>query len=120
MSASEKDLQILKHILEHCNRVTASTERFGKDYDSFSADCDYQDSVNLNLAQIGELAGKLSEGYVLETKDTIPWKSIKSLRNIIVHDYSNVEVKDIWSIVVEDLPVLILFCSNELGNGIAR
>ena len=50
MSASEKDLQILKHILEHCNRVTASTERFGKDYDSFSADCDYQDSVNLNLA----------------------------------------------------------------------
>ena len=60
MSASEKDLQILKHILEHCNRVLASTERFGKDYDSFSADCDYQDSVNLNLAQIGELAGKLS------------------------------------------------------------
>ena len=27
MSASEKDLQILKHILEHCNGVLASIDR---------------------------------------------------------------------------------------------
>lgn len=37
----------------------------------------------MNILQIGELAGKLTEDYRAETNDVIPWTAIKSMRNFL-------------------------------------
>ncbi len=36
----------------------------------------------------------------------IPWKSIKGIRNRIVHDYENVDLSVLWGTVKNSLPEL--------------
>lgn len=36
----------------------------------------------------------------------IPWKSIKGMRNRIVHDYENVDLSVLWGTIKESLPEL--------------
>lgn len=38
--------------------------------------------------------------------DNIPWKSIKGMRNKIVHDYKNIDFKVLWGTITESLPEL--------------
>ena len=36
----------------------------------------------------------------------IPWKEMYGLRNRIVHDYEGVNLRLVWEIISEDIPVL--------------
>jgi len=36
----------------------------------------------------------------------VDWRSIKAFRNVLVHDYLQVDVKTVWDIVESDIPVL--------------
>ena len=58
-----------------------------------------------SLAQIGELSGRISAQTQQEYPD-IPWKQIKGMRNLIIHDYTGIDLKIIRSTVERDLPVL--------------
>ena len=42
----------------------------------------------------------------MEKYKTIPWKSIKGMRNRIVHDYENVDLSVLWGTIKESLPEL--------------
>ena len=37
----------------------------------------------------------------------IPWRSIKGMRNRIVHDYENVDLAVLWGTITKSLPTLI-------------
>jgi uncharacterized protein with HEPN domain len=37
----------------------------------------------------------------------IPWAQIKGLRNLLVHQYWDINVKRVWAVVQDDLPSLI-------------
>ena len=65
------------------------------------------------LMQIGELAGLLSESYRLEHTQ-IPWRQIRALRNIIVHNYGSVDKQTAWEIVHQDIPDLKKHCESEV------
>ena len=58
-----------------------------------------------HLQIIGEAAGKLSEGIRL-AHSQVPWAEIIAMRNILVHDYFGVDLDEVWSAVVRDLPPL--------------
>ena len=62
------DIDILVHILRYCNNIRELIERFGEDIEIFKQDIAYRDSVSMNILQIGELAGRLSEEYRRENK----------------------------------------------------
>ena len=79
-----------------------------------SSDSDYQQSVAFSVLQIGELAGRLSDGLRQETAAEVDWPSIKGLRNIIVHEYGKVKLQVLWDIVSEDVPRLKEFCERHL------
>ena len=36
----------------------------------------------------------------------LPWKETRNLRNLIVHDYDNINIEQIYYIVLNDLPSL--------------
>lgn len=71
-----------------------------------------QRSIAFCILQIGELVGKLSEELRAATVDEINWTSIKAMRNIVAHDYGNVELDRAWDVATEDAPVLKAFCEK--------
>ena len=37
---------------------------------------------------------------------SFPWKSINGFRNILVHEYFDVDMEAVWNVIVKDLPLL--------------
>lgn len=57
------------------------------------------------VSQIGELTKEISK-ETQEKYKAIPWKSIKGMRNKIVHDYENVDLSVLWATMKQSLPEL--------------
>lgn len=114
---SERDLDYLASILDHCDRIAEARSRFGDSSEAFLADADYRDVVMMNLFQIGEAANLLSD-ECKETINQVPWHQIYGMRNRIAHAYIKVEDAIVWQTAKEDVPLLkewILQYAGELA-----
>lgn len=62
----------------------------------------------MRLQVIGEHVGKLLKEHSkpLESYTEIPWQAIYGMRNIISHEYGNVDETIVVSVINEDLPKL--------------
>lgn len=110
------DIDILRHILKYCDNIEALIARFGSDIEVFKADLAFRDSVSMNILQIGELTGHLSDAYRSQTKDKMPWSAIKSMRNLFAHNYGQMNISVIWSTATENIPELKVFCQSEISK----
>ncbi len=110
------DMQRLEHIRDYCDEIQKTIARYGKSFEIFDTDADYQRSVSFCILQIGELSGKLSEEFRRETAGRIQWGPIKGMRNLVAHSYSSMSRDIIWETAVMDIPVLREFCSEQLKN----
>ena len=108
------DLQRLEHIRDYCDEIQKTIERYGNSFEIFDDDADYQRSVSFCILQIGELSGKLSEEYRLETTKQIQWGPIKAMRNLVDHNYGSMSREIIWETAITDIPVLCEFCEQQL------
>lgn len=109
MSPNERDYNILKHIIDYCEEIKTTVNRFGKNIDNFNADSVYRNSCALCILQIGELVGKLSNNFK-EKYNKIAWKQIKAIRNIVAHSYGAIEAEITWEIIIDDIPNLKKYC----------
>lgn len=64
------------------------------------------DSMLFRMIQISENAKRLSDVFK-EKHDIIPWHSLSGLRNRIVHDYGNVDLKIVYETLKVDIPELL-------------
>lgn len=110
------DLQRLEHILDYCSDICSLVNRFGDDYDIFSRDTAYQQAVSFCILQIGELANGLSDEFRRTTDESVSWKQIRGMRNVVVHNYGNISFQVLWDTVKNDLPALTQFCKRMLGE----
>jgi uncharacterized protein with HEPN domain len=78
----------------------------GVSREDFEHNIEKQDSIVRRLAVIGEAATKLSP-HVREAIPDIPWPSVIGLRNILVHQYWEIDLDELWVIVHRDLPILL-------------
>lgn len=113
---TNKDKQLLEHIIKYCNRVRDDIERFGNDYKDFISDPAFRDSVSMNILQIGELSNKLSDEFKQSTTKDIPWKRIYDMRNHFAHGYGEMDDTIIWKTAAFDVPVLKRFCEAFLNE----
>ena len=62
----------------------------------------------MRLQVIGEHVGKLlkEESKPLDSYNDIPWHAIYSMRNIISHEYGNIDETIVVSVINDDLPKL--------------
>ena len=100
------DRQHLEYIVRYCNDISETIERFGDDYDTFTVDQDFYKSISMSLLQIGEHAKSLSEDVLTATKDRIPWRNIKGMRDRFAHGYGEMSSKMIWETATKDTAVL--------------
>lgn len=92
----------LLHIRDGIARVEQYT-RDGKS--AFLGDIKTQDAVLRNLQTLAESTQQLSEA-VREAHPEVEWRAIAAFRNVLVHDYLGIDLKQVWEIVRNDLPRL--------------
>lgn len=110
------DAQRLEHIRDYCSEIERTIARYGKSFEIFDSDADYQRSVSFCILQIGELGGRLSPEYRTETADRIQWGPIKAMRNLVAHSYGSMSRDIIWETAVTDIPALKRFCDEQLDK----
>lgn len=114
LEALSPDFQRLAKIKDYCEEIDGTLERFGRSFELFQTDRDYQRSVSLSLLQIGELAGGLTEEFRRQSGAQIPWHMVRAMRNIVAHDYDAIRLDSVWQTAAADIPVLKAFCEEEL------
>ncbi len=77
----------------------------GKSFVQFSKDQKDQDAVLRRFGIIGEAAHRLSRARMAQMTE-IRWKEIVGMRNKIIHDYGDVDLKMVWKTIREDLKEL--------------
>lgn len=63
-------------------------------------------AVERNLGIIGEAARRISEELKQEHPE-IPWRKVIAQRNVLIHEYDDIDYKEIWEVVTFHLPRLI-------------
>jgi len=90
-------------MLDAVARIQAYTD--GLDAESFKSSSITCDAVLHNLMIIGEAARHIPAEF--QSQSQVPWHLMKGMRNVLVHDYLNVDLQMIWQTVQVDLPHLI-------------
>lgn len=109
------DRVYLAHILDCIGKV----EEYTKDgRDDFFSSSLKQDAVVRNLQIMAQSASRVSEG-LRSAHPEIDWRGMRGFRNVVVHDYLNVDYDLVWGIVARSLPALregVARVLDELGG----
>lgn len=90
-------LQAAQKVLEYAS---------GLDRPRFESSSRDQDAILRQLTILGEAAKGISGEFRSEHPE-IPWRRIAGFRDVVVHQYFNVNIEEVWRIVREDVPSLI-------------
>ena len=98
---ADKDLVYLRDILDNI----AILEGFlkGVNKQKFFSDLEKQFAVARCLEIVGEGSGKLSDSFKREHAD-IDWRGLKSMRNLLIHEYAYVDNEELWQACKSDIP----------------
>ena len=110
-----RDSSILEKIIEYCNQIGQTVQRFGNDYAIYCDDFVYRNACCMCILQIGEFVGKLTEEFTASHAE-IPWRSIKATRNLFAHAYGTVSTKITWQTIQESIPELKAHCQAVLAT----
>ncbi|MBQ0110326.1 MAG: DUF86 domain-containing protein [Oscillospiraceae bacterium] len=115
MQAEERDLAIIQKIYKYCTEIDDAHLKFGKSYDSFKNDTVYKNAVSLCIMQIGELSNHISEDFKAKN-DFIPWREIRGMRNVVAHEYGNIDTEIVWETATENIAQIKEFCERILNR----
>ena len=69
----------------------------------------YRNAVATWLMQIGELTNKLSQEFK-DGHKKIPWRAIRGMRNVVAHEYGNIDEETVWETAENGTKELKEFC----------
>ncbi|MGD1866443.1 MAG: DUF86 domain-containing protein [Phormidesmis sp.] len=71
----------------------------------FEASVEKQDASVRRITIVGEATKRLTKGFRAQ-HPTIPWKQIAGMRDVLSHDYDEVDLEEVWRVTKENLPQL--------------
>jgi uncharacterized protein with HEPN domain len=74
--------------------------------ESFRHDTLCQDAVIRRIELIGEAARRVSD-QTRSAHPEVPWAVMIAMRNLMIHDYDDVDMDIVWDTVQQDLPDLV-------------
>lgn len=100
----KKDLKILLFdILDSIEKIEEYTENISED--KFFDNPQIQDAVVRRIGIIGEAVKNLPSPF-RNKHPNIPWKKIAGTRDVVIHDYSGIDIDLVWQIVKEEISIL--------------
>lgn len=95
----------LEDILESITRIEEYLAKINNDKQVFESNVEKQDSVIRRLEIIGEATKRLAEEFRVQFPD-IPWRRMAGMRDVLIHDYDEIDLDLVWKVVIEELPIL--------------
>ncbi|HCJ79462.1 hypothetical protein DK28_0201285 [Peptococcaceae bacterium SCADC1_2_3] len=93
----------LIHILDYAREISEWLSDSTKE--SFFANKQLQSAVIRNLEVIGEAVKNVSDS-LREKYTEVLWKDIAGMRDMLIHEYFDVDLEEVWETSTEDIPVL--------------
>ena len=100
-----KDKQIIEHMLRHCDEIIGTSIRFDSSRDQFMQDYVFYNACCMSLFQLGELSKRLTDDF-REAYPNLPWKEMRTIRNIFAHEYEAANKESLWETIQNDIPAL--------------
>ena len=108
-----RDKDRLIHILDSINRILNFAE--GKSKEDLEADSLKFFGIVKNIEIIGEASYKLTSAYKTKYQE-IPWEVISKMRHVLVHDYYQIDIDQVWNVIHTDLETLRTQIENQIQN----
>ncbi|MGB3557764.1 MAG: DUF86 domain-containing protein [Geitlerinemataceae cyanobacterium] len=104
-----RDREVLLDAIQACNLILEFCKYL--DFDSFVNDRKTQSSVLYQIVIIGEAVNRLSPTFA-QINPNIPIDAIRGMRNRVVHEYKEVDLKILWEVVNTNIPELLILLQN--------
>lgn len=114
-SCTRRDADNVQIIIEYCQRIEDAIQNV--DEDDFLNDYVVQSSCAFSTLQIGEAVKRLSIGFS-EKHAEVSWNKIARFRDMLAHQYGNIDLSTVWDISSRLVPELKTYC-EEILNGLA-
>lgn len=101
-----RDQEALVDIIEAIKLIFQYIE--GVNSNTLATNIEKQDAILRRITIIGEATKRLSKEF-RNQHPNIPWKEISGMRDVITHDYDEVDIDDVWIVISENLPELLSY-----------
>lgn len=101
----------VEHILAASNKILLATK--GYDEAKFLNDFIITAAVCNFITIIGEASARITQDFK-DVHPNLDWELMRGMRNIIVHEYFEIDDQKVWDTVINDIPGLISECENVL------
>jgi len=100
--------QIRDALLRIQNRFSAINSP--EDFEFNDSNRDKLDAIAMMLIVVGESFKKIDKetgGKLLSLYPQIDWKGVKGVREVLAHDYFDIDMEEIYKICLKDVPALL-------------
>lgn len=97
-----KDQMYLSHIAEAIQYIERYTHGGRNEFEQSPL---IQHAVIRNLEVIGEATKRLSFP-IKQSQPEIPWRQVAGMRDVLIHDYMEIDLNELWNVVEHKLPQL--------------
>ncbi len=94
----------VRDILAALDAIATYTD--GMTFSAFVADARTRDAVIRNLTTMGESVRWIPDA-ILDAHPEVPWRTMRGVRNVVVHQYFGIDDAILWETVRGDLPPLV-------------
>jgi len=99
----KSDSLYIEHILSSINSVQEYISDFS--LETFLEDRKTQDAVVRQFEIIGEATKRISQDFRDKNPD-IPWSHMAGMRDVLIHDYIDINFEIVWKTASEDIPIV--------------
>jgi uncharacterized protein with HEPN domain len=99
-----RDRQALTDIITAIEQVLRYSQNFQRD--NFRQDDEKQAAVLYRLVIIGEATKRLSKDF-RDKHSIIPWRQMAELRDVVVHDYDELDFDILWNVIHINFPEVL-------------
>lgn len=108
-----RDLSYLDDILNSAKNAIAYLSKVN--FNEFIKNEILQDAVIRRIEIIGEASSRVSESYQNKYIE-LPWREMKGMRNLLIHEYDAIDLEEVWITVKNELPNLVQQIQIILNN----
>ncbi|MEQ9000997.1 MAG: DUF86 domain-containing protein [Coleofasciculus sp. B1-GNL1-01] len=108
-----RDKEVLLDLIRASRLIVEFCETL--DYQTFAEDLKTQSSVLYQIVIIGEAVNRLSPAFT-QAHPKIPINAIRGMRNRVVHEYKEVDIKILWEVIQINIPQLLQQIQTSLAE----